>query len=483
MKRLTLSLLLLAAPALGGDHRVGTTVNLPSGITAVDSPADEECLTYESTGTTGEWQSCGGAGISLTHTGETNPYVSKATGIVKIDADDDGFIDFEFDSVTGYMEFLPTFSGFMAEGAPNNFEMFLDFADATAGVTYTLADQAAGSYTLSALEVAQTWTGVQSFTTPSILGKYDLNNTAVDDDDCTGEQGKGWYDSTDAAWEFCNANTGAPATVAGTAGDVTTVGDCTTGDCFLSGGTGTKLESDTDIIIEVDANNDGTESFQVMDGASNVILELTESGNLSVDGTVTPGPSATPTSAFQDSDMGGTPDTNASIVANCPTGTTAGGDEDCDLAFSTQKAGTLTEAFRIDVTDAGVQTVVFSAAIDTGALTIDSPAKIASATAGTLATNTITLATAAGDYDLPDVCDSATGEWVTLMVRDAAETASLTVLAAEDSINFKGLTLDAGDELDSPGAALDSVTVVCLETDEWYVTGNSGSWTDGGVAD
>jgi hypothetical protein len=286
MKRLTLSLLLLAAPALGGDHRVGTTVNLPSGITAVDSPADEECLTYESTGTTGEWQSCGGAGISLTHTGETNPYVSKATGIVKVDADDDGVMDFEFDSVSGYMEFLPTFFGFMAEGSINNFEMFLDFGDATADVTYTLADQAAGSYTLSALQATQTWTGVQSFTTPSILGKYDLNDTAVDDDDCTGEQGKGWYDSTDAAWEFCNANTGAPATVAGTAGDVTTVGDCTTGDCF-TGATGTLLKSNTDLIMELDDDNNGTESFQVKDGAGATIAEITEAGAADFAGAVT----------------------------------------------------------------------------------------------------------------------------------------------------------------------------------------------------
>lgn len=34
----------------------------PAKLSAVDSPADEECYTYESTGTTGEWQACGGGG-------------------------------------------------------------------------------------------------------------------------------------------------------------------------------------------------------------------------------------------------------------------------------------------------------------------------------------------------------------------------------------------------------------------------------------
>ena len=51
--------------------------------------------------------------------------------------------------------------------------------------------------------------------TPILTGKIDRNNVAVDDDDCTGEQGIGWYDTTDSAWEFCNANSGVPATLGG----------------------------------------------------------------------------------------------------------------------------------------------------------------------------------------------------------------------------------------------------------------------------
>lgn len=114
---------------------------------------------------------------------------------------------------------------------------------------------------------------------------------------------------------------------------------------------------------------------------------------------------------------------------------------------------------------------------------IQAPAFGATSTGGALAVNSITLATAAGDYDLPDSCDSATFNYVTLMVRDVSETASLTVTDTGDAIVYKGLTLDANDELDSPGAAMDSVTVVCMEADKWYVTANSGDWTDGGAAD
>lgn len=52
----------------------------PDELKATDSPADEECYTYESTGTTGEWQTCGAGG---------------ATAYDDIgDPDDNTFIDF-----------------------------------------------------------------------------------------------------------------------------------------------------------------------------------------------------------------------------------------------------------------------------------------------------------------------------------------------------------------------------------------------------
>lgn len=44
------------------DSDVNTLSVDPDEFKAIDSPADEECYTYESTGTTGEWQTCGGGG-------------------------------------------------------------------------------------------------------------------------------------------------------------------------------------------------------------------------------------------------------------------------------------------------------------------------------------------------------------------------------------------------------------------------------------
>ena len=48
-----------------------------------------------------------------------------------------------------------------------------------------------------------------------IDNKVKRNNASVDDDDCTGEQGSWWYDTTDSRFEFCNANSGTPTELGG----------------------------------------------------------------------------------------------------------------------------------------------------------------------------------------------------------------------------------------------------------------------------
>jgi len=69
-----------------------------------------------------------------------------------------------------------------------------------------------------------------------------------------------------------------------------------------------------------------------------------------------------------------------------------------------------------------------------------------------------------------------------VVVRDA-EVATIEVADATDSINYSGLTLGANDTLDSAGsAAFDTVTVSCLEANEWYTVAQHGTpWTDGGT--
>lgn len=95
----------------------------------------------------------------------------------------------------------------------------------------------------------------------------------------------------------------------------------------------------------------------------------------------------------------------------------------------------------------------------------------------------IIFMTGAGDVELADVCDTATGANATVFVRDTAETVSIAVNDPGDTIIFPGLALGADDELDSPGNAGDFVSLVCLETNKWYVIGYSGAWEDGGPAD
>jgi hypothetical protein len=54
--------------------------------------------------------------------------------------------------------------------------------------------------------------------TPVLTGKIDRNNVAVDDDDCTGDQGNSWYDSVDSRHEFCDLNSGTPTVLGGGSG-------------------------------------------------------------------------------------------------------------------------------------------------------------------------------------------------------------------------------------------------------------------------
>lgn len=72
-------------------------------------------------------------------------------------------------------------------------------------------------------------------TTPQAGGDFDLNGknltdaTGRNDDDCTGDQGKGWWDSTDNQWEFCNDDSGVPTAI-GSAETVTVNDDESTND-------------------------------------------------------------------------------------------------------------------------------------------------------------------------------------------------------------------------------------------------------------
>jgi hypothetical protein len=64
-------------------------------------------------------------------------------------------------------------------------------------------------------------------------------------------------------------------------GDISDVGDCATGAAF-TGACGTTLTSNTDIILDLDDDNNGTEVFLVRDGADGTAMQVTEAGVLTL---------------------------------------------------------------------------------------------------------------------------------------------------------------------------------------------------------
>lgn len=106
------------------------------------------------------------------------------------------------------------------------------------GVNILLETEIDASSELRALMDDETGGGLLVFNdAPTITGKITASGTAVNDDDCTGEQGKWWWDSTDSAFEWCNANTGAPE-VLGTGGGSGCVPSGNAGEVLVDDGAG-----------------------------------------------------------------------------------------------------------------------------------------------------------------------------------------------------------------------------------------------------
>ncbi len=97
----------------------------------------------------------------------------------------------------------------------------------------------------------------------------------------------------------------------------------------------------------------------------------------------------------------------------------------------------------------------------------------------------IVLVTAAVEVSLPDVCDSATGYYVTIVQADASEKIEIGVIDTADDMFLDGISLGANQEIDSAAAAKedDYITLYCREANEWHQTDKVGTWVDGGGAD
>ena len=140
----------------------------------------------------------------------------------------------------------------------------------------------------------------------NFAGSLVYDDTGVNDDDCTSQQGYFWWDSTDNQWEFCNASSGAPDTFgAAAATQLSNLTDVNTStptnrNVLVADGVdwesralveadisdlGTYIEA-TDVTFEnLDTNGDvGTGSSQVAEGD-----HLHDSDYISIVGTPTTG--------------------------------------------------------------------------------------------------------------------------------------------------------------------------------------------------
>jgi len=97
------------------------------------------------------------------------------------------------------------------------------------------------------------------------------------------------------------------------------------------------------------------------------------------------------------------------------------------------------------------------------------------------------VATAACTVTLPAAATAGYGAWVMIRVRDASEILIIDVAGA-NKINLDGTALDAGDTIDSSGAAGDFIVLVSTTdadgsgTDGWENYGTRGAWVDGGAS-
>lgn len=166
-------------------------------------------------------------------------------------------------------------------------------------------------------------------------------------------------------------------------------------------------------------------------------------------------------------------------------------DATCAMVYDAGGAAAITVG-SADVTSISLVT-------DGGTVTVDGTVvgkmSVVSLASGALTLNTVHLATAAADYDIPDLaCDAAAdiGNWVTVIIEDASTVISITSDDASNIITVPGLGLGAGDELDSVSTAAhegQSITLVCITAENWYsintdlTSGGAIAWADGGVAD
>lgn len=142
--------------------------------------------------------------------------------VVDPDFDDGGDINFinTTNTITATMKANTVSADELnAGGVEAELEAVMDLQDMQGAVTDAQVPDSITITDNATVTGTQTLTN-KTLTTPIISGKTDADGGTVSDDDCTGEQGFFWFDDTDNAFEFCDANSGTPSVLGEGGGSV-----------------------------------------------------------------------------------------------------------------------------------------------------------------------------------------------------------------------------------------------------------------------
>lgn len=145
---------------------------------------------------------------------------------------------------------------------------------------------------------AYTWTGAHSFsslsatspslTSPTFLGKANFIGGLVDDDDCSLEQGRFWFDETDEAFEFCpSAAGGTPVPIIASGGSSITVTAATNTIDITDNTVGAAEIDETDDYTWTGDHDAGAGTFQIPN--STTLPATCEVGDVYMDTNATSG--------------------------------------------------------------------------------------------------------------------------------------------------------------------------------------------------
>ncbi len=224
-------------------------VDLTPDPSCADCPAGEICLVDTDENAADRWEFCEGTTMRLRlpsgGTGGTAATVDGNQTFTFAVLDDDGVYFWEPDNpVTGLHMNVDSLTDFRLVTWPD-FDMtplstavqqtvtnkylrdtsviFQQNADTSKFLKFNLAGLSASSLrtvnwpdsdiTPVGTTLTQTLSG-KTLTEPVLTGQINFKTgTSVDDDDCTGDQGETWWDSTDNRFEWCDANSGTPESI------------------------------------------------------------------------------------------------------------------------------------------------------------------------------------------------------------------------------------------------------------------------------